>query len=263
MPYIFYKDGPLYIYHISRPQSLEVSWISESPPSTQMHVNSCHALWYFFFYILSHAFSVCNYAQLTTLNHNEFFKILPLLACPLWDLLPQFLMVQKQRLQTATCWIRSPSTKPVSIFHLSASKAALRAGRKIEILIWKRPPSPGLRLRNGFSARSGRATPRSDLLLLLLHLRRPKGCCWPRELPASLSANQNRPGFPQPAEADAAPTLGQALGSGVRLCRWLGAKTAGGGDLADGRWWWWWEACRLLRGDGRHGQRPAGAEALP
>lgn len=75
--YIFYKGGPLYMYHISRPQSLEVSWISESPPSTQMHVNSCHALWYFFFYILSHAFSVCNYAQLTTLNHHEFLKILP------------------------------------------------------------------------------------------------------------------------------------------------------------------------------------------
>lgn len=164
-------------------------------------------------------------------------------------------MVQKQSLKTATCWIRSPSTNPVSIFHLSAAEAALRAGRKIEILIWKRPPARGPRLRNGVSARSGRADQTSSFS------GDPKDAG---------PANSRHPSQPIRIARD-------SLGRARRMLRprsaghWVPAsgfadgwaqkprvavtlRTGGGGG---GR------LCRLLRGDGRHGQRPTGAEALP
>ncbi|XP_026582337.1 3-hydroxymethyl-3-methylglutaryl-CoA lyase, cytoplasmic [Pseudonaja textilis] len=203
------------------------------------------------------------YAQQPMLSLNELSEILPLLARLLWDLLPQFLMVQKQSLKTATCWIRSPSANPVSILHLSGSRSSSSSRAEDRNTDLEAATIPGSRLRNGFSARSGRASRLSDLLSSPPPPPATQRMLAPRSPGIPLSQSES-PGIPSAGPGGCCahvgprhwvPASGLADGWAHKPRVAVTLRTGGGGGGG--------AACRLLRGDGRHGQRPAGAQALP
>lgn len=51
-------------------------------------------------------------------------------------------MVQKQRLQTATCWIRSQATNPVSIFHVKSSSSSRAKDGNTDLETVTKPGTP-------------------------------------------------------------------------------------------------------------------------